>query len=103
MKTITEQYEIQYKELKERHKKNRNKRMIKSILIALLFFFIGVLANAGILIEKNEGIMYVCILFMFAFIIKAIRDRIMKTPKEKREINELNKIYEEERFKERNG
>lgn len=98
--TIDEQYKIQYKETKEYWKKRRRKR-------ALIYFILSISGAIALLLLRNSSY-YILIQIPLTFGIIAgltctLRELIIPMKEETRDLNQLTKIYDEERFKERNG
>lgn len=98
--TAKEQYEIQYNDIKKKHKQIKKKKIMKLIAGAIICFIISFIVYV---IKKDEVIMTLLQVGSFAFIVMSIKTAITKTPQERRELNYLNNAYTQERFKERNG
>ena len=100
MKTIDEQYKIQYNEIKTYWKKKRKKR-------ALIFFILTIISSIATIFFRNTEyfplLKYGLLLIIVACVTCTCRELIIPMNEETKEIKQLNKIYNEQRFKERNG
>lgn len=99
-KTLDEQYRIQYKEIKEYWKKKRKKRA----LIYLILTIIAIIALAIFSQLKYFNLTKIPLIFgVLAGITCILRELIMPLEQEIKDLKHLEEIYDEERFKERNG
>ncbi len=100
MKTIDEQYKIQYNETKRYWRRKRHKRAIVfSILTTIGIILLIISANTELFSITKYILGYAIIMGIGCI----IRELIVPMTKEKIELNRLERIYDEERFKERNG
>lgn len=100
MNTLEEQYKIQWNETKIYWKKKRQKRaMLFAILTVIAIIFTMSMVNN----EYFTLIKYPLGLAIIASAACSIRELIIPMKQETAELKHLNKLYDEERFKERNG
>lgn len=100
MKTLDEQYKIQYDEIKQYWKKKRHKRaVIYLILTIIVVIALGIFSQ----LKYFELTKYPLIIGILAGITCILRELIMPLEQEIKDIKHLEEIYDEERFKERKG
>ncbi len=100
MKTLEEQYKIQYNEIKRYWKKKRNKRAAIFAIFTIISVIITIYtkSNSELILIK-----YPAFIITIAMLTCTVRELIIPLKDETKELKQLEKIYNEERFKERNG
>lgn len=100
MNTLEEQYKIQWDETKKYWKRKRMKNaLFFAVITVVIIIFTLSLQNH----EYFTLLKYPLVIAAIASATACIREFIIPMKQETAELKNLNKLYDEERFRERNG
>ncbi len=100
MNSVYEQYQIQFKEAQAYwHRKRRKRALVYLILTAVIIIAAFVLQNH----EYYTLIKYPLFIMGICSAACVIRELIVPLKEERQELKRLERIYDEERFRERKG
>ena len=99
--TADEQYMIQYKEIKKKHRKRKAIIVSISLIIAIITLTLAYLGFKKI-IDIGDSFIYLAVIGTGALAL-AVKLPFNQSDTEYNEIKSLNNAYTQERFKDRNG